>query len=169
MWAKLTISSAHSRADVDERRLLVPTWSTVSSGFFRKIGLMWSLMSCVEHYLTFSSIVSSLGWNHQPRTPLFSCVEYYGQHLSSLLFALYLIGMMTTSWIANVSRLGLSLSKAGFVGHRTSSFFPPKQNLEHPGTTCQRGSCQAAWQMNCDTNLWRLFEAPVSINLFLLE
>ena len=49
MWAKLTISSAHSRAGVDERRLLVPTWSTISSGFFRKIGLMWSLMSWVEH------------------------------------------------------------------------------------------------------------------------
>ena len=70
-------------------------------------------------------------------------------------FALYLIGMMTTSSIANVSRLGLSLSKAGFVGHRSSSFFPPKQNLEHPGTPCRRGSCQVAWQMNCDTNLWR--------------
>ena len=102
MWAKLTISSAHSRADVD-------------------------------------------------------------------VFALYLIGMMTTFWIANVSRLGLSLSKDGFVSHPSSSFSSPKQNLEHPGTPCRRGSCQFAWQMNCDTNLWRLVEALVSMNLFLLE
>ena len=35
--------------DVDEQRLLVLLWSTISSGFFRKLVLMWSLMSCVEH------------------------------------------------------------------------------------------------------------------------
>ena len=35
--------------DVDEQRLLVLLWSTISSGFFHKLVIMRSLMSCVEH------------------------------------------------------------------------------------------------------------------------
>ena len=49
MWVKLLISSPQSRREVSEgRRLLVPTWITISSGFFRDIDLIWSLMSCIE-------------------------------------------------------------------------------------------------------------------------
>ena len=87
------------------------------------------------------------------------------------MFTLYLIGMVMTSWIVNISCPCLSLLKAGFVGHLSSSFyFQPKQNLEHwPGTPCRCESYQIAWQMNCDTSLWRLFEVLVSMNFFFLE
>jgi len=42
-----TISSAHSREKFEFRRLLVPTWMIIESGFRLIIGLMWSAMSFV--------------------------------------------------------------------------------------------------------------------------
>ena len=41
MRPKSTISSAHSREEFEFRRLLVPTWIIIESGFRLTIGLMW--------------------------------------------------------------------------------------------------------------------------------
>ena len=49
MVARLTSSSAQSRTDALDRRLLVPTCITITSGFRRKTGLIWSPMSIVVH------------------------------------------------------------------------------------------------------------------------
>ena len=47
--ARSTTSSAHSRGELLELRLLVPTWIIIWSGFLRKSGLIRSFMSCVVH------------------------------------------------------------------------------------------------------------------------
>ena len=47
--ARSISSTAHSRGVLEDRKLLVPTWIIISSGFLRSSGLMWSFMSCVVH------------------------------------------------------------------------------------------------------------------------
>ena len=47
--ARSVSSPAHSRGVLEDRKLLVPTWIIISSGFLRSSGLIWSFMSCVVH------------------------------------------------------------------------------------------------------------------------
>ena len=47
--ARSISSTAHSRGVLEDRKLLVPTWIIISSGFLRSSGLIWSFMSCVVH------------------------------------------------------------------------------------------------------------------------
>ena len=66
-YCRLTISSAQSRTDALDRRLLVPTCITIASGFLRKIGLIWSFMSIVvqpgnKETLTFSVLEIFRPW-----------------------------------------------------------------------------------------------------------
>ena len=47
--ARSPTSSTHSRGELLELTLLVPTWIIICSGFLRKSGLIRSVMSCVVH------------------------------------------------------------------------------------------------------------------------